>query len=100
MEFDYRYPGASQVSESAAGMALSFAPDLLRPPTFFRGAVKDTLAFREAMSALHDVVVSDLRFQPKDRTKYLAWRAQQADLDVEALAHDRRAVAEEIERLR
>lgn len=100
MEFDYRYAGTSQVSESTAGTALSFAPDLLRPPTFFRGAVRDALGFREAMSALHDVVVSDLRFKPKDRTKYLAWRAQQADIDLDAAARDRRTTAKEIERVR
>src|SRR5262249_7552806 len=31
------------------------------------------LRFREAVSALHDVVVSDLRFKPKDRTAYQAY---------------------------
>ena len=35
------------------------------------------MAFREAISALHDVVVSDLRYKPKDRTEYKEWRAQQ-----------------------
>lgn len=96
MEFDYHYPGASSVSESPAGSALSFAPDLLRPPTSFRGVVKDARRFREAMSALHDVVVSDLRFKPKDRTKYLAWRAQQADVDLVALAQNKSANAREL----
>jgi predicted nucleic acid-binding Zn finger protein len=100
VEFDYRYPGASNVSESASGSALSFAPDLLRPPTSFRGVVRDARGFREAMSALHDVVVADLRFKPKDRTKYLAWRAQQDDVDVEQVARDRLANAREMEQLR
>jgi len=100
VEFDYRYAGSSQVSESNAGSALSFVPDLLRPPTFFRGAVRDTLAFRETLSALHDVVVSDLRFKPKDRTNYLAWRAQQQDVDLIAVARDRAKIGEEIAELR
>lgn len=100
MEFDYRYPGPSNVSESPGGSALSFAPDLLRPPTSFRGVVRDARVFREAMSALHDVVVSDLRFKPKDRTKYLAWRAQQADVDFAALAQNRTANARELEQVR
>jgi predicted nucleic acid-binding Zn finger protein len=100
VEFEYRYAGASRVSESAGGSALSFAPDLLRPATSFHGAVRDSLGFREAMSALHDVVVSDLRFKPKDRTKYLAWRAQQADVDLVAVGKQRLDAAREIERLR
>ena len=99
MQFDYRYAGASKVAESAGGSALSFAPDLLRPPTSFRGAVRDPLGFREAMSALHDVVVSDLRFKPKDRTNYLAWRARQEDVDLVAVTRDRLAAAREIELL-
>ncbi|MFZ5896527.1 MAG: SWIM zinc finger family protein [Myxococcota bacterium] len=99
MEFEYRYQGASQVSENAAGSALSFSPDLLRPPTSFRGALRDSLAFREAMSALHDVVVSDLRFVPKDRSAYLAWRAQQSDVDLVVVARDRLAAVREIERV-
>jgi hypothetical protein len=96
VEFNYRYAGASSVSESAGESAMSFVPDALRPPTYFRGRVADTLGFREAMSALHDVVVSDLRFQPKDRTKYLAWRATQDDVDLAAIAQQRSKLATEL----
>lgn len=99
MEFEHRYAKTSAVAEGAHGSALSFAPDLLRSPTFFRGAVRDALSFREAMSALHDVVVSDLRFVPKDRTRYLEWRAQQQDVDLVAVARDRLSNAAEIERV-
>src|SRR5688572_14861481 len=55
---------------------MSFAPDTLRDPTYFRGQVAKQLEFREAISALHDVVISDLRFVPKDRTAYFQWREQ------------------------
>ncbi|HMA97739.1 MAG TPA: SWIM zinc finger family protein [Polyangiaceae bacterium] len=99
MEFEHRYAKSSSVAEGADGSALSFAPDLLRTPTFFRGAVRDALAFREAMSALHDVVVSDLRFVPKDRTRYLEWRAQQEEVDLVAVARDQLKNAAEIERV-
>ena len=99
MEFEHRYAGASKLSEDSGGSSLSFAPDLLRPPTFFRGAVRDSLGFREAMSSLHDVVVSDLRFKPKDRTQYLAWRARQEEVDLAAVARDGAAAAREIESL-
>jgi predicted nucleic acid-binding Zn finger protein len=100
VEFEHRYAGESHVTEKAGASALSFAPDLLRPPTFFRGALKDPVAFREAMSALHDVVVSDLRFKPKDRSRYLAWRAQQADVELVAAGREQVEAAREIELLR
>lgn len=100
MEFNHRYLGSSSVAEGPASNALSFAPDLLRPPTYFRGSVRDSLPFREAISALHDVVVSDLRFQPKDRSAYLAWRATQQGLDLDATVRERSALAVEIEAVR
>src|SRR5262249_29154069 len=39
--------------------------------------LKNPLRFREAISALHDVVICDLRFVKKDRTAYLAWKAEE-----------------------
>ena len=61
MEFEHRYAGSSGVAQSDAGTAMSFAPDTLRAPVFFRGVVTKQVEFREAISALHDVVTSDLR---------------------------------------
>jgi predicted nucleic acid-binding Zn finger protein len=80
MLFNYKYSGSTAVTNTAAGTAMSFAPDALREPTFFVGKLNKKVAFREAISALHDVVVSDLRFQPKDRTEYKAWAAEQERL--------------------
>ncbi|MFD1333397.1 SWIM zinc finger family protein [Methylopila musalis] len=76
MNFVHRYFGASSASSDALSTALGFAPDLLREPTFFVGKVRRHLPFREAISALHHVVVSDLRFKPKDRTLYFEWLKQ------------------------
>lgn len=80
MQFNYAYSGSTKVKNSASNTALSFAPDLTREPTFFRGELTDSIPFREAISALHDVVISDLRYKPKDKTEYLAWAAQQEEL--------------------
>ena len=77
MLFDYKYSGNTSVTGTANSTAMSFAPDTLREPTFFVGKLNKKLAFREAISALHDVVVSDMRFKPKDRTEYKAWVAEQ-----------------------
>lgn len=78
MKFQYRYYGATQVDASDTAQAFSFAPDTLRPPTSFQGDLRSGagaphLAFREAMSALHSVVVSDLRYRGRDKSAYLAW---------------------------
>lgn len=107
MEFEYGYRGSSSAHSDPARTALSFSPDLKREPTFFRGQLSQGVAFREAISALHDVVVSDLRYKPKDRTEYLAWLEQQQLLDVAGVAQQRtktaqrmREVAQELERLR
>ncbi|HVI43822.1 MAG TPA: SWIM zinc finger family protein [Chitinophaga sp.] len=77
MLFNYRYSGNSQVYSNATSAGISFAPDTHRDPTFFVGRLHKKIAFREAISALHDVVVSDLRFKPKDKTAYKEWAAQQ-----------------------
>lgn len=80
MLFDYKYSGSTSVNSSAHATAMSFAPDTLREPTFFVGKLNKKIAFREAISALHDVVISDLRFKPKDREEYKAWVAEQEKL--------------------
>lgn len=77
MLFDYKYKGSTSINSSSGSTSMSFAPDTLRHPTFFVGKLNRKINFREAISALHDVVVSDLRFKPKDRTEYLAWVAEQ-----------------------
>jgi hypothetical protein len=80
MLFNYRYGGSTTVTSNAHMTGLSFAPDTLRESTFFIGKLNKKIAFREAISALHDVVVSDLRFKPKDKTAYKEWAAQQEAL--------------------
>jgi hypothetical protein len=99
MEFNYRYPGSSQVSSSGGGTQLSFAPDLSRAPTFFRGELRQNIAFREAISALHDVVVSDLRFKPKDKTAYQEWAAQRNEIDWQLIADQKQAVTDRLREL-
>ncbi|QIL72348.1 SWIM zinc finger family protein [Diaphorobacter sp. HDW4B] len=80
MEFRYQYYGTTNVSDTAAAQSFSFAPDLLRPPVRFDGTLKrDGLAYlqvREGLSALHDVVVSDMRTRGRDKTAYQQWLAE------------------------
>lgn len=80
MKFNYKYGGSSSVQGNAKSTNMSFAPDTLREPTFFVGSLGKHINFREAISALHDVVVSDMRFKPKDKTEYLEWAKKQEDI--------------------
>jgi len=73
MQFQHRYFGQSAATHGPEGDNLSFAPDTLRPPVFFSGELVRHLPFRAAMSALHDVVVADLRTLPRERPEYFAW---------------------------
>ncbi len=101
MEFNYAYKGSTAVSDRGSSTQLSFSPDTKRPPTYFIGELHQNVAFREAISALHDVVVSDLRFKPKDKTAYKEWRAKQDDIEIDwqMIAVERQAVVEKIKQL-
>lgn len=77
MHFEYRYYGQTAVDNSATSTDMRFAPDTLRKPTHFVAELNKRLPFREAISALHDVVVADQRYQPRDKTAYKAWLEQQ-----------------------
>jgi len=89
MRFNYKYSGSSTIESNAGATNMNFAPDTLREPTFFRGKLSKNIPFREAISALHHVVVSDLRFKPKDREEYKAWAARQEQIILEEATANR-----------
>ena len=75
MQVSFAYLGRSRLE----GGLLSFAPNLSREAVAFDAPLVRPLRFREGISALHDVVISDLRFKPRDRTAYEEWKkAEQA----------------------
>lgn len=100
MEFEYAYRGNTAVEHRGDRTELSFSPDTKRPPTYFSGELRQNVAFREAISALHSVVVSDLRFKPKDKTAYKAWAAKQEDADLDTIFGQRQQVASRLKVLR
>lgn len=77
MNLDLKYLGASGVVQRGSSAALSFQPNLARQKVFFDQGLKNPLRFREAISALHDVVIGDFRFKRRDKTLYAAWKAEQ-----------------------
>lgn len=96
MLVNYAYKGSTTVESSAAATEMNFVPDATREPTYFIAELRQKLEFREAISALHDVVVSDLRFKPKDKTAYKEWAATREQIDWQEIAARRSAVAGEM----
>jgi hypothetical protein len=88
MNLSLAYHGRSGVSANGAAMALSFAPNLRRDVVSFDGELISPVRFREAVSALHAVVVSDLKYKPKDRSTYQAYlqRMKQREAAIRQMA--------------
>jgi len=99
MEFEYAFKGSSTVANKPDSTDLSFSPDTKREPTYFTGELRKGIAFREAISALHDVVVSDMRFKPKDKSAYKEWAAKQEAIDWDQVAAQRSGVAKQIKEM-
>src|ERR1044071_7639054 len=78
MQVAFAYRGRSGITQTNVGLAVALAPNLRRDRVSFVGTLRQPLWFREAMSALHDVVISDLRFKPKDKTAYEQWKKEEA----------------------
>jgi hypothetical protein len=75
------YLGHSGVVPVAGGQAVQLAPNLLREPVAFDAPVLRPTRFREAICALHDCVISDHRYKPRDKSAYEAWKTQQAQAE-------------------
>jgi hypothetical protein len=65
-------------SSHGNGRTLSMLPNLAREKVSFDAPLLHPLRFREGISALHDVVISDLRFKPRDKSAYEDWKKEQA----------------------
>jgi len=75
---------------------MDFSPDTHRDPTFFVGNLNKSIPFREAISALHDVVVSDLRYKPRDREEYFRWLATHEQQMLSEFMAQEKKLSEEI----
>ena len=100
MQFNYKFKGSSSVESSSNSTDVSFSPDLNRSPTFFVAKLKESLIFREAVSALHKVVVSDMRFKPKDRSDYKEWLNSQEKIWLAELVAQKEQFQERYEKIK
>ncbi len=78
MNLTLAYLGRSGLTQTAGGQLLSLAPNLKREAVSFDAPLLKPLRFREAISALHDIVISDLRYQPRDKSAYQEWKKNEA----------------------
>src|ERR1700712_2371975 len=76
---DFIYAGSSGIVQRGDARAIHFAPNLAREPVAFDAALRHPLRFREAISALHDVVISDYRFKRRDKTAYEEWKKAEVE---------------------
>jgi hypothetical protein len=77
VKLDLKYQGASAIINEPAKAHVAFATNTLREASYFNGELGKPLVFREALAALHAVVVQDLKFRPRDRLAFQAWMAEQ-----------------------
>ncbi len=75
----FAYHGRSALRGDRAGQTVNLAPNLARDPVAFDAPLLKPLRFREAICALHDVVISDLRYRKKDKTAYREWKRRQSE---------------------
>ncbi|GAF55458.1 zinc finger, SWIM-type [Psychrobacter sp. JCM 18901] len=84
MQLDYAAPSQiSQVNESSDSLSeaqtsehtqhVALFAQLNRSEVNFHGKVKSPLVFRDSLLALFDVVSSDYRYVPKDRSAYMVF---------------------------
>ena len=78
MNVTFAYAGHSAVLDRPGRQTFQLVPNLARDPVAFDAPLLKPLRFREAMSALHDCVISDLRFKKRDKSTYQAWKKQEA----------------------
>ncbi len=72
-----RYAGRSGVANGLRATQVGLATNTLRDAAFFSGTLSQPLLVREGMAALHSVVVSDLKWRPRDRLAFRAWLEEQ-----------------------
>lgn len=76
---NFSYFGRSGLIADGGGQTLSLSPNLAREAVAFDAQLAQPLRFREAISALHDVVISDHRFKKRDKSAYEAWKKSEVD---------------------
>jgi hypothetical protein len=73
-EVHLNYSGASGVAASGEQERVALVTNDQRPGVRASGMLRDPVMAREALSVLYEIVGSDYRYVPRDRTAYMAYR--------------------------
>ena len=73
-DISLRYAGESRYLTDGNDAQLALFGNLQRDPVHLDGVIRNPIHLREALSALYQVVGSDYRYIPKDRTAYHAFK--------------------------
>ncbi len=93
----HKYAGQSAIVNALDTAQVAFATDTLREATFFRGTLGHPLVFREALATLHEVVTSDFKYRPRDRTAFKLWLTEQDQKFVASLGMKSEAARKRME---
>lgn len=96
MKVSFAYLGRSGMLDTGGVRTLSLSPNLTRERVSFDAPLLHPLRFREAISALHDIVISDLRYKPRDKTAYEEWKKEQATAKVAAYQRELARITDEV----
>lgn len=99
MIVEFKYAGQSGVVSGLRDARVALATNQLREATYFDGELARPLVFREALGALHDVVVSDFKYRPKDRLAFRAWLEEQDQKFLDSLLEAEPNVQRRIEEI-
>lgn len=98
MKVTMSYLGRSGLTNDSSGSRiLQMAPNLARDAVAFDGSLTEPIRFREAISTLHDVVINDLTFKPRDKTAYEEWKKSQTQQEAIIRQEARQRVRKELE---
>ncbi|HEY3325486.1 MAG TPA: metal-binding protein [Planctomycetota bacterium] len=100
MNLNFSYLGRSGLQQDGKSALLNLMPNLSRDQVSFDAPLLKPLRFREAISALHDVVISDLRYKPRDKSAYEEWKKSERKRQTEFRAQAYEHAKDEILRMR
>lgn len=93
------YAGRSAIVSGLRQSRVALSTNTLREAAFLRGTLTGPLLFREALAALHHVVVSDFKYRPRDRLAFFAWLEEQDRLFLANLAIRGQKIQERLQEL-
>jgi hypothetical protein len=97
VNIEFKYAGQSGIVSGLRDSRVAFATNTLREAAFFRGELGRPLVLRDALAALHRVVVSDLKFRVRDRVAFKAWLDEQDRLFLQSLTKKSEEIRVQIE---